>query len=133
MLAALATVLAPAEATTVDVMLTKSPGKVAVTLTVTVQLPLTAMVPPEKLRDEAPAAGAKTGVPQLLVDAAGGDATVMPVGRLSVKRTLVSWFTASPLWITKVAVTDAPDETSVAEKFFAIEGLVLTIRIADAA
>jgi hypothetical protein len=43
---------------TLPVVLALSPAVVAVTLTVTVQVPLAATVPPEKLTDVLPAAGA---------------------------------------------------------------------------
>jgi hypothetical protein len=60
---------------TLPVVLTLAPPVVAVTATVTVQVPLAAMVPPEKLTEVLPAAGAKVGDPQPVVVALGVAAT----------------------------------------------------------
>lgn len=68
------------------------PATAVVTATVTVQLPLAGIVPPEKLRDVLPLVGVH--VPPQVVEAPVGFATVIPEGRSSVKLALVSaiWF-----------------------------------------
>jgi len=60
---------------TLPVVFTLAPAVVAVTLTVTVQVPLAAIVPPEKLTEVFPAAGANVGEPQPVVVAFGVAAT----------------------------------------------------------
>jgi hypothetical protein len=50
-----------------------------------VQVPLAAMLPPEKLTDVSPATGAKVGAPQPAVVAFGAAATSSPPGNESVK------------------------------------------------
>src|SRR4028118_719429 len=62
-----------------------SPAEVARTLTDTVQVPLAAMAPPEKLSDVFPAAGAKAGEPQPVVETLGVAATSRPAGDVSGK------------------------------------------------
>ena len=54
----------PSVEVTALVVLGLRPPVVPVTSTVTVQVPPAAMVPPEKLSEVSPAAGAKVGVPQ---------------------------------------------------------------------
>src|SRR5438876_764971 len=75
---------------TLPVVLTFEPLVVAVTATETVQVPLVAMVPPEKLNEVLPAAGVKVGEPQPLVLALGVAATCKPAGNVSVNPTPVS-------------------------------------------
>ena len=53
------------------VVLLLRPPVVALTSTVTVQVPLAAMVPPEKLSEVSPAIGAKVGEPQPVVGGVG--------------------------------------------------------------
>jgi hypothetical protein len=54
------------------VVLTLRPRVVPLTSTVTVQVPLGAMVPPEKATEVLPAAGAKVGDPQPVFDLQNG-------------------------------------------------------------
>jgi hypothetical protein len=60
---------------TLPVVFALAPAVVAVTLTVTVHVPLAAIVPPEKLTDVFPAAGANVGEPQPVAVAFGVAAT----------------------------------------------------------
>ena len=65
--------------------MTKEPVVDVVTLTLMVQLAFAAMVPLENESEVAPTVGANVGVPQLVVVALGGFATVIFAGRGSVK------------------------------------------------
>src|SRR6185503_6729282 len=75
---------------TLPVVFAFAPLVVAVIATLTVQVPLAAMVPPEKVSVVFPAAGAKVGEPQPDVLAPGVAATSIPAGNESVNATPVS-------------------------------------------
>lgn len=66
-----------------------APSVIAVTETLTVQVPETGMAPPEKEMEVAYAIGEKVGLPQLDVVGFGGEATFIPVGKVSLNATPV--------------------------------------------
>jgi hypothetical protein len=77
----------PLVALTVPLVFTFVPSVMAVTSTLTVQVPDTGITPPENVIDVAYAKGAKVGEPQLAVTAFGMAATFTPAGKLSLKVT----------------------------------------------
>jgi hypothetical protein len=85
------------------------PAVGAVTFTLTMQLPVAALVPFENEMEAAPAVGEKVGVPQPLVEVTTGVvATIFPgeVGKVSVKLTLLR---ATPFGLCKIKVSvDVP-------------------------
>src|SRR5258708_3061671 len=107
---------------TVPVVFAFEPLVVAVTATVTVQVPLAAIVPPEKLSDVLPAAGAKVGAPQPVVVALGVAATCRPAGNESVNATPVRAVPAFGLVIVKVSVLTPPTAIGFGEKALAMLG-----------
>jgi len=112
---------------TLPVVLFFTPTVVAVTSTVTVQLPLAAIVPPLKVNVVLPAAGAKVGAPQPVVVAFGVPATSSPAGRASVKATPVNAVPVFGFVIVKVKVEVPPTAMGSGAKFFAIEGGATTV------
>jgi hypothetical protein len=79
-----------------------------VTLTETEQLPFAGIVPPEKFKVVALAAGDQVGGPVQVVDALGVEATFIPVGSASEKAPPVS---AMKLGLVSVKVsTDVPPD-----------------------
>jgi hypothetical protein len=106
------------------------PLVVAVTLTLIVQVPLAATVPPLKVNEVAPAAGAKVGDPQPDVLALGADATCKPAGNESVNATPVSAVPVFAFVIVKVSVLSPPMEIEAGEKFLLIEGGETTVTLA---
>jgi hypothetical protein len=114
---------------TLPVVLTFEPGAVGVTLTTTVHVPLAAMVPPEKLSDVLPAAGANVEEPQPLVLALGDAATCNPAGKESVKATPVSAVPAFGFVIVKVSVLTPPTATGFGENALAILGGESTVSV----
>ena len=80
---------------TLPLVLLYVPTTGAVTLTVTVQAPPPAIVPPEKLTEPAPAAGAKVGAPQPETDAAGAAATTIAPGEVGKTSLNATEFSAS--------------------------------------
>jgi hypothetical protein len=115
---------------TLPVVLTFAPAVVAVTLTVTVQVPLAAIVPPEKLSDVLPAAGAKVGEPQPEVEALGVAATCNPAGNVSVKATPVRVVLAFGLVTVKVSVLTPPRAIGLGENALAMLGGAMTVSVA---
>jgi hypothetical protein len=107
---------------TLPVVFTFEPLVVAVTLTLTVHVPLAVTVPPERLSDVSPAAGAKVGEPQPEVVVFGVAATCKPAGKESVKATPVSAVPAFGFVIAKVSVLTPPTAIGFGENAFAILG-----------
>lgn len=107
---------------TASLVLFLVPLVVAVTSTVTVQVPLAAMVPPLKVNEVFPAVGAKVGAPQPVVLAAGIAATSNPAGNESVKATPVRIVLVFELEIVKVNVLTPPTAMGSGEKDFEMEG-----------
>jgi hypothetical protein len=114
---------------TLPVVLTFGPAVVAVTLTLTVQVPLAATEPPEKLSEVLPAAGAKVGEPQPEVEAFGVAATSRPAGNASVKATPVSAVPAFEFVIVKVSVLTPPTAIGLGENALAILGAASTVKV----
>jgi hypothetical protein len=103
-----------------------------VIVTFTVQIPLTPMVPFENVIEEAPAVGAKVGVPQPLVLALGGLATYIFPGKESVNATpfsVVVVFTAG-LMIMKVSTLEPPLVMLVGLKPLLMTGGAITVKVA---
>jgi hypothetical protein len=97
------------------------PAVGAVTVTPIVQVPLAAMLPPEKVSEAAPAAGEKVGAPQPEVVAAGVPATTMApgeVGSVSVKLRLLSGVDVGFV-IVNVSVETPPSAMGLGLKLFA--------------
>jgi len=114
---------------TFPVVLFFTPLVVAVTSTVTVQLPLAGIVPPAKVNVVLPAAGAKVGVPQLLVVTFGVAATSKPAGKASVNATPVNAVPVFGFVIVKVSVEVPPTAIGSGAKFFAIDGALKTVNV----
>jgi hypothetical protein len=114
---------------TLPVVLTLAPAVVAVTAREAVQVPLAAMVPPEKLNEVLPAAGAKVGEPQPLVLAFGVAATCRPAGNESLKVMPVSAVPAFGLAIVKVNVLTAPTAIGFGAKDLAMFGGASTVNV----
>jgi hypothetical protein len=112
----------PSVEVTLLVVFTFVPAVVAVTLTVTVQVPLAAMVPPEKLTDVLPAAGAKVGEPQPVAVAFGVAATCRPAGNVSVKAMPVRVVPTFGFVIVKVSVLVPPTAIGFGENALAMLG-----------
>ena len=114
------------------VVLVKDPVVDAVTLTVIEQVPFPAMVPFEKEMEVAPAAGAKVGVPQLVVEAFAGFATTRLVGNGSTK---LNPLMAPALGLVNVMVKDETPFTLVGLglKLFAIVTLLGSMILAKRA
>src|SRR5215471_14775200 len=93
----------PLEEVTGPVVLSFLPGVVSFTSTLRVQLPPCGTVPPKKFRLVSPGAGANVP-PQVSVEL-GGVATIMPLGKVSVKPTPVSATVALGLVMVKLIVT----------------------------
>src|SRR6478672_9182243 len=116
---------------TLPVVLALAPLVVAVTATVTVQVPLAAMVPPEKLKEVFPAAGAKVGDPHPVVVAFGVAATCRPAGNESVKATPVRAVPVLGLVMVKVSVLTPPTAMGLGEKALAMLGGAATVRVSE--
>ncbi len=105
-------------------------------MTVTVQVPPAAIVPPENAIDIAPATGVKTGAPQPDVENVAGDATVMApgeLGKLSLNATPLSAVAAFGLAIWNVmAETPMPARVLVGENDLVITGGTIAVRVAVA-
>ena len=114
---------------TLPVVLTLALPVVAVTATVTVQVPLAAMVPPEKLTEVLPAAGAKVGEPQPVVVAFGVAATSIPAGNVSVKATPVRVVPVLEFVIVKVSVLTPPTAIGFGENALAMLGGATTDKV----
>src|SRR5215831_9552079 len=93
----------PLSEVTGPVVLFLIPGVVSFTSTLRVQLPPAATIPPEKFRLVSPGFGAKEP-PQVSV-ALAGVATIMPLGKVSVKPTPVRATVALGLVMVKLTVT----------------------------
>src|SRR5215470_20063542 len=93
----------PLAEVTGPVVLFLIPGVVSFTSTLRVQLPPAATIPPVKSRLVSPGFGAK--VPPQVSVALGGVATIMPLGKVSVKPTPVSATVALGLVMVNVMVT----------------------------
>ncbi len=106
------------------------PLVVVVTSTVTIQVPLAAIVPPLKLRLVLLAAGANVGAPQPLVAAFGAPATCIPAGKLSAKATPVNVVPAFEFVIVNVSVLTPPIATGFGEKALTIEGGAIMVKVA---
>jgi hypothetical protein len=104
----------------------------AVTSTDIVQVPPTAMVPPLKLREVAPAAGANTGTPQFVAEELGGFFTTRPAGKTSVKETLVNApVLAAGFRMVKVIVLVPFSRIVSGENDLVITGAVKTTSVAE--
>ena len=129
--------VAPRTAVSVEVtglvVLLKVPAEVAVTSTVSVQLPPTAMVPPLRVSVVSPDTGEKVGEPQFKVLAIGALATCRPAGRLSVKPTPVSGtvFPAGSVSV-KVSVVIPPCTIVLGAKDLVMVGGATTVSVAEA-
>ena len=115
---------------TLLVVLTLVPDEMAVTLTVTVQLLLTAMVPADNVTLPEPAV-AVTEPPQALVNAFGV-ATTSPAGRLSVNAMPLSATLLLGLVIVRVRLVVPFKGMVPAPNDLAIDGGVTTMTLADA-
>ncbi len=80
------------------------PSTGTVTLTLTEQVPLAAIVPSEKAMEEAPAAGEKMGAPQPAVAALGGLATTIAPGEAGKVSSKLIPLTAAALGLVMVKV-----------------------------
>jgi len=120
----------PLVALTVPVVLTLLPAVVAVTFTEAVHVPPTAMVPPLKLIELAPALGLKVGVPQPLVVALGVEATCTPDGKESLTPTPASAAVlAAGLVIVNVSVEVPPTGMLVGKNALVMVGAVSTVKV----
>ena len=112
-------------ALTAPLVLTYAPTANSVMLTLTMQVPPAAMLPPENVSDTAAAAGAKVGAPQPVVLVAGVPATrITPglVGKVSVNATPVSAVVGLALLMVKVRVDVPLTAMGVGEKSLAMLG-----------
>jgi hypothetical protein len=107
---------------TLPVVFTFEPLLVAVTSTVTVHVPLAAIVPPVKLTEVFPAAGAKVGEPHPVDVMFGVVATCKPAGKLSVKATPVKAVPVFEFVIVKVRVLTPPTLIGFGENTFEMLG-----------
>lgn len=107
---------------TVPLVLFINPEVVAIKSTDTVHVPLGKIVPPLKVNEVLPAAGAKTGLPQLPVLAFGMSATSRPAGKESLKATPLSVVLVLGFVIVKVSVLISPTKMGSGAKLFDIEG-----------
>jgi hypothetical protein len=129
----------PGEELTVPLVFTREPMDVPLTFTLAMQVPLAAIVPPEKESDVAPAAGAKVGLPQPEMLTPGTEATCKPLGNVSLKATdpreyvlalvIVKIKTVVPFTVTVLGVKDlvmnaGPVTVREAEAVFPIPPLV---------
>ena len=103
------------------------PAAVPVTFTENVQEPAAAMVPPERLTDEADVV--MVPVPQDPVRPLGLG-TARPAGRVSVKATPVSATVALGLVMVKLSVVVAFNGILAAPNAFAMEGGAMTVMLA---
>src|SRR5262245_35104130 len=95
-------------------VLVELPATGATTLTVTMQVPPGAIVPPLKLIDPLPGAGANVGAPQPVVVGAGAGATTIApgaTGNVSVNATPDCGRLTFGLVIVKVRVVGVPAST----------------------
>ncbi len=108
-----------------------APSVMAVTETLTVQVPPTGMAPPEKVIEVAYATGAKVGEPQFAVVALGVAATFIPDGKVSLKATPVRTveFPAGLVRV-KVRVLGALIRMVAGLKALLIVGGEVTLRVA---
>src|SRR5689334_20391007 len=107
-----------------------TPAVVPFTLTETLQEPLCATVPPERLMEPAPATA--VAVPPQVLLRVGGVATTSPAGRLSVKATPVSERLVFGLLMVKVSEVVPFSGIVAAPKAFVIVAGVATVRFAVA-
>lgn len=94
-------------------------------MTVTVQVPAAAIVPPEKETDDAAATGANVGVPQPLVAAVGTAATFIAageIGKVSVKATPLTALFWLGLVMLKVRVEVPPAKIGFGENSLLMRG-----------
>lgn len=110
-------------------LLVKTPGEEAVTDTVTAQFapgakvaPLRFTLPPDCV-----------AVPEQVLFRLAGDATVIPVGSVSVNCTAVSVALVFELESPKVTVEVPPGVMMLGEKLLVIAGALITVRVAEAA
>src|SRR5512141_1814969 len=107
------------------------PFTAAVMSTVMVHVPPTAIVPPEKLNNVAPATGAKVGEPQPVMVTLGVVATCIPV-RVSLKPTPVSaTVLTTGLLMTILSVLVPPGRMGLGENDLTTSGGVTPTYVAE--